>query len=172
VTGPPTAAAPFSVWVARLVVVGGVSLICAGCGEDSDVSSGDTTSAASRPVPRARKEPKPARASMYDFDRSTACFRASPGLVVRVVEGRPLGGEQGTLRVDYDVFETQIAFARDDAGAKAIAAQAVEVAQAVGVSNPTAYTRRWKNVAVSWGAEPPTPKAVGVITRCLMSARG
>jgi hypothetical protein len=122
-------------------------------------------------MPR-RREPEPVRAARYDFDASTRCFRAVPDVVVRVVEGRPLGGEQGTLRVDYGLFETQIAFARNDAEAGRIFRQAVEVAEAVGVSNPTAYARRWKNVAVSWGAVRPTAKAVGVIARCLKPGRG
>jgi hypothetical protein len=158
--------------VAGLVLVGALSFTGAGCGQDGDSSRGETTSAnsGSLPIPR-RKEPKPVRAGKYDFDASTACFRAEPDLVVRVVEGRPLGGEQGTLRVDYEVFETQIAFARSDAEARAIFHRAVDVAEAVGVSKPTAYARRWKNVAVSWGAVQPTPKAVGVVTRCLKPAR-
>jgi hypothetical protein len=155
-----------------LVLVGAVSLMGAGCGQDGDSSRGETSSASSGSSTRPRREePNPVRAGKYDFDASTACFRAVPDLVVRVVEGRPLGGQQGTLRVDYDVFETQIAFARSDAEARAIFRRAVDVAEAVGVSKPSAYARRWKNVAVSWGAVRPTPRAVGAITRCLKPVR-
>jgi hypothetical protein len=160
------------VCVPRLALVGFLSLLLTGCGADNDLSGGKRTSVASQPAPMPQgSEPKPVLARKYDFDRSTACLSRSDGLVVRLVEGRPLGGDEGTLRVDYDIFETQIAFARNDAEAQAIVNQAVEVAEAVGASDPGAYTRRWQNVAVSWGAARPTAKAVGVITRCLVPVR-
>jgi hypothetical protein len=141
-----------------------LALLSAACGPDGDLSGARTASVGAQPTPMPQgSEPKPVPATKYDFDRSAACLSRSAGLVVRVVEGRPLGGNEGTLRVDHDIFETQVAFAQNDAEAQAIVDQAVEVAEAVGASDARAYTRRWQNVAASWGAARPTAKAVGVL---------
>jgi hypothetical protein len=155
--------------VATLVLVS-----CGGEGNDERGSRNDQRAEAT--VPETGKAPEPARetdlrrARRYDFAATRACLAAAPSVSVQTVRGRPLGGSEGTLRVDFAEFQTQVAFAGNPREAKAIEREAIAVAQAVGATAPERYVNRWANVVVSWGAIAPTPDAVSVIALCLEPA--
>ena len=113
----------------------------------------------------------PAPPGGYGARATKACLGRTPNVDVWVAGGGPLGGSRGTLRVDYDIYQVQLAFGRNAAEAKRILRHAVEVAAAVGAPDAERFVRRWRNVAASWGADPPTPAAARVLERCLRPRR-
>jgi hypothetical protein len=162
-------------------MVGGIALAATfavvACGGDGNNERGSRSEQRTEAtVPETGKAPQPARetdlrrARKYDFAATRACLAAAPSVSVQTVRGRPLGGSEGTLRVDFVEFQTQVAFARNPREATAIERQAIAVAQAVGATAPERYVNRWANVVVSWGAIAPTPDAVSVIALCLEPA--
>ena len=149
----------------------GAAALAARCGEAARQPAAAQESVREEAVRETPTKLAPAPRGGYGAGPTKACLERMPNVDVWVAGGGPLGGSRGTLRVDYDIYQVQLAFGRNAAEAKRIVRDAVEVASAVGAPDAERFVRRWGNVAASWGADPPTRAAARVLERCLRPRR-